>query len=85
MVQLEEFQGHDFLFPLEQELPNDCILRLYICKGLESNFVGQFQFRRSALGESLTSTHRSDDCLFEVKIRQRYEMARKERLTFNLK
>ena len=34
LVHLDEFQGHRFLFALDQEMPKDSLLRIYVCKGL---------------------------------------------------
>ena len=84
-MHLDEFQGHKFLFSLDQELPQECLFRLYICKGLESNFVGQFQFRRSSLNQSMLSTHRSDDCQFEVTIHQSYSKVKKDKPILSIK
>jgi hypothetical protein len=73
LVGLEEFQGHKFFFHLDSELPKDCLFRLYVCKGLDSTFVGQIQFRRPAQNETHTTTQRSDDCQFEATLRLNYD------------
>jgi len=36
MVRVDQQHGYHFTFPLDQELPKECLLRLYTCRGLQS-------------------------------------------------
>lgn len=61
LIQVQKFQGHKFTFPLEAPLDKDVILRLYICKGLKDNFIGQIQFRRPEIGIPAEDEYKSVD------------------------
>jgi hypothetical protein len=61
LVSAGQFKGGSFSFLLDERLPEELILKIYSCKGLDSEMMGEFRVIRPEVGEEKEVCCRSQD------------------------
>jgi hypothetical protein len=79
-----QFMGGVFSFLLEEELAKELALRVFICRGLDSEMIGEFRIAKPEEGEGEVFC-KSEDGRTQAEMKISYSTIRRERPVLNLK